>query len=152
MRTMRREVDSDIFLQIQLVGGLELGHSRVSSLMLLHIECIEKSRSLLPSDWKIPQDHTSRSLRTEGFLRFSATSVFEHPQYQPRASLSASSTSHITLLPSCLTIGRCPLCRLDKIFHHKTAVGARSVSSFVWSNIRSQSSNQYKVNGSGNAG
>jgi hypothetical protein len=61
MRTMRREVDSDIFLQIQLVGGLELGHSRVSSFMLLHIECIEKSRSLLPSDWKIRQDHTSQS-------------------------------------------------------------------------------------------
>jgi hypothetical protein len=59
MWTMRREVDSDIFLQIQLVGGLELGHSRVSSFMPLHIERIEKSYSLLPSDSKIPQDHTS---------------------------------------------------------------------------------------------
>src|SRR5271154_2124350 len=114
MRTMRREVDSDIFHQIQLVGGgLSLGIQECHLSCFLHIECIEKSRVLLPSDWKIPRDHTSLSLRTEGFLRFSATSVFEQPQYQPRASLSASSTPHITLLTSCLTIGRCPLCRLD---------------------------------------
>lgn len=42
MRTSRSEVDSDIFLQIQLVeGGLGLRHSRVSSPMLFHIERIE---------------------------------------------------------------------------------------------------------------
>lgn len=84
-----------------------------------------------------------------GFLRHL---FFEHPNISHGQVSLLSSTSHITLLPSCLTIGRCPLCRLDKIFHHKTVVGARSVSSFVWSNIRSQSFNQYKVNGSGNAG
>src|SRR5947209_20294878 len=133
MRTMRSEVDSDIFHQIQLVGGaLGLVHSRVSSPILFHIERIENyarclSKRLEDSSGSYVPVLPNRRLFC-GFLRHL---FFEHPNISQGQVSLLSSTSHIALLPSCLTIGRCPLCILDKIFHHKTVVGARSVSSFV---------------------
>jgi hypothetical protein len=63
---VRREVDSGISLQIQLVGGLPLGIDSVFS--LLHIERIETRRSLPSSNF---QDSSRSSLLSVILRRFS---------------------------------------------------------------------------------